>query len=600
LAGLEPLLSAPHRAESRLDLAAQTAQRFCAFLIMSVLLVIECVPFGLAFFPLSWTDLPVPRSLGIQMFLLSSAIAQATFAATSRFEAATGLMMCENIPFMKQIASSVHETLAEQGREEQALPTVLVCFALSTFGVGCAFYALGALRLGSVISLIPPYIILGCIGGIGVFIVQTGLEISTGLTFAWTADALLPFAHGAALARWSLSLSLSLCLRFLGRVVRSPLLTPAFFVLVPVGFHAALLCARVRYDAPELAGWFFEAEPTPDWRLLWTVYARGSVAWDVLPSQLGTFAALTLFSLAHIPINIPSLAMTTETVADVDVELRAHGVANILSALVGGVPNYVCYSNSALYHKCGGGGYAWSGALAVVQLVFFAIGPSAISVLPRCMAGALLLHMGLELVREAVVVPRGGLDRIEYTAVCLIATVMVFAGAGGRGGDRTEGRAQSGLSAARTRARAATRARARRAHSHPIHPRTARRHDGGPTGGRGPLPAHVCAAGEPRAARVQACDRTPPALVGVAVGGRAGVAQPAVERAALPRRAARLSLLRQLPPARGGAVRRARRRPARARRRPRERRRRRGGHADDRGGHGGADGARLGGGAGAR
>jgi hypothetical protein len=66
-------------------------------------------------------------------------------------------------------------------------------------------------------------VILGCVGGIGVFLAQAGVEISTGLKFAWTADGALAFAHGAALARWSLSLALALCLRALGRCVRDEL-----------------------------------------------------------------------------------------------------------------------------------------------------------------------------------------------------------------------------------------------------------------------------------------------------------------------------------------------------------------------------------------
>jgi hypothetical protein len=77
-----------------------------------------------------------------------------------------------------------------------------------------------------------------------------------------------------------------------------------------------------------------------------------------------------------------------------------------------------------------------------VQVFFFVIGPGAIHVLPRCMAGAMLIHMGLELVREAVVEPFSGLDRLEYIAVCAIALVMTFAGerrSEAGGGGRVEG-----------------------------------------------------------------------------------------------------------------------------------------------------------------
>lgn len=374
----EPLLGAPVRSVH--DTLVELVQRSFALLIMSVLITIESVPFGLAFFPASWDPFPVPRSLGIQMFLLSSAIAQAVFAASSRFEVASGLMMCENIPFMIEISTDVRAQLAAQGREDEALPTVLAAYALSTLVVGAGFFALGALRLGSTIGLIPPYIILGararprrvrvparggprqppplpcgryragCIGGIGVFIVQTGLEISTGQPFSWSFVSLAAFAKLPTLAMWLLPLGLSCGLRLLSRAVRTPLLTPLFFVCVPLAFHAALKALRIPLDTPSVQPWFFEAEPTPDWTLLWRVYARGQIAWDVLPSQLGTFAALTAFSLIHVPINVPSLSMTTNVVADIDTELRAHGVANLLSGLVGCLPNYIWCARRAFAH----------------------------------------------------------------------------------------------------------------------------------------------------------------------------------------------------------------------------------------------------------
>ena len=48
--------------------------------------------------------------------------------------------------------------------------------------------------------------------------------------------------------------------------------------------------------------------------------------------------ALTFFSVLHVPINIPALALITgEDNADLDRELRAHGWSNTLSGLCGSV-----------------------------------------------------------------------------------------------------------------------------------------------------------------------------------------------------------------------------------------------------------------------
>jgi MFS superfamily sulfate permease-like transporter len=67
-----------------------------------------------------------------------------------------------------------------------------------------------------------------------------------------------------------------------------------------------------------------------------------------------------------------------------------------------GLQNYMCYSNSVLYARSGGVGKISSLAISFFTIVLFIIGPSIANFLPRCMAGTLLLHMGVDLVLEGV------------------------------------------------------------------------------------------------------------------------------------------------------------------------------------------------------
>ena len=49
-------------------------------------------------------------------------------------------------------------------------------------------------------------------------------------------------------------------------------------------------------------------------------------------------------SLIHVPVNVPALAATTGVEADLNKELRAHGVANLLCGLSGALQTYMAYS----------------------------------------------------------------------------------------------------------------------------------------------------------------------------------------------------------------------------------------------------------------
>ena len=109
-------------------------------------------------------------------------------------------------------------------------------------------------------------------------------------------------------------------------------------------------------------------------------------------------------------------------------ELIAHGLSNGLSGMVGGLQNYMTYSNSVLYAKTGGAGRLSSLAICVSTAVLFVIGPSITDYLPRCMAGTLLLHVGIDLVLEGVYDSIGQYDNFEYAGIWLIAVVMTIWG----------------------------------------------------------------------------------------------------------------------------------------------------------------------------
>ena len=79
---------------------------------------------------------------------------------------------------------------------------------------------------------------------------------------------------------------------------------------------------------------------------MWTLIDFETVQWGVIVKLVPTMIALTVFSLMHVPINIPSLGISTKINADMNKELKAHGISNILSGIGGGLQNYLCYSNS--------------------------------------------------------------------------------------------------------------------------------------------------------------------------------------------------------------------------------------------------------------
>lgn len=164
-------------------------------------------------------------------------------------------MMVENIPFMHTLALGI---LDEVGRDsEKAVPTILVTYALSTIFVGILFYLLGAFRLGSVVYFVPKHIIIGAIGGIGVFVVQNGLENATGTPFHWSIECLAIYCSSAKIWLWLTTVALVWLLHILTRVFQSPFLPPLYFLSIPPVFYIVLGLSNISLDWAHECGWFF-------------------------------------------------------------------------------------------------------------------------------------------------------------------------------------------------------------------------------------------------------------------------------------------------------------------------------------------------------
>lgn len=195
--------------------------------------------FGSAFFPSEW-DFPigVPRAIGVQMFLFSTLICQITLTMLSEFPSAMGMMMVENIPFMHTICMIAVE---RQGQSADTFATVFVAFSISSVVVGIFFYLLGAFRLGNTVYFFPKHVIVGCIGGIGIFILTTGFEVATNVPWRWDLPALRLYSASKVLPLWAVALMLELFLRLVLAITNASLLPPFYFVSIPPLFYIALL-----------------------------------------------------------------------------------------------------------------------------------------------------------------------------------------------------------------------------------------------------------------------------------------------------------------------------------------------------------------------
>jgi len=420
------------------------------------------IPFGVAYFPLGWSGdggdagededqehnrgvsgpfpLPGKEVLGMRMFLFACITGQIALALSSKFGCPISVQLIENVPFYHALATIV---VNEQGYGIESLSTLFFLFGLGSITTGLVFYGLGKAGLGKIVYYFPSHVLVGFIGGIGVFIAVSAISIMTGEDFQFTAEGVQNLS--ANFGKFAPALAFEIVLRILMVFLKDKdgepkfeLLAPVYFISIVPMFYIALHMFRISMDKATDRGYFFPAgsspEPSDDGSIasnpsflegifdghilgMFRIIDFDTVSWKAVRKSLGTVFGMSCFSVINAPINIPAFANACNVDFDMNNELMAHGYSNILTGFFGGIQNMMTYSVSLLFYKSGGRSKAAQLALIVGTVVMFVFGVAIMPYIPKCMAGTLLLHIGVDLVMEGVYDSIEEYDKIEYGGV---------------------------------------------------------------------------------------------------------------------------------------------------------------------------------------
>lgn len=422
----------------------------CLNLLPSVFLglllnVLDALSYGMIIFPINQPVFSDLGPSGLSMFYVSSIVSQLTFSlGGSSFRAAIGSEMIEVTPFFHAMADSIMVAIGESNpaNKESIAATTIVCYVCSTFFTGAAFFILGKFKLGRLVGFFPRHILLGCIGGVGYFLLVTGMEVSSRMSwsFAYNWETLsFLFADNMNFIKWFSAISIAAILiiiqSFSKRLASFSLLLPTYFMFVFALIHF-IIWANPHWDL-DLArknGFIFDvASPSnssavanESWYHFYSLFKFKYVRWDLILKQIPSMLALTFFGILHVPINVPALAMSlNRDDIDLDQELIGHGYSNFLSAMAGSIQNYLVYSNSLLFYRSG----VSESALAGILLAFFTaivmfIGPVLIKFIPVCVVGSLIFLLGYELMKEGMYDSYSKLSNFDYCTIIVIIITM--------------------------------------------------------------------------------------------------------------------------------------------------------------------------------
>lgn len=258
-----------------------------AVLLGLLLNVLDALSYGMILFPLGEPLFADLGSDGISMFYVSTIIAQVVFSCGgSIFKGGVGSEMIEVVPFFHQMAFAIMNRIGKDN-PQSVLATTILAFSVSSVLTGLVFFLMGVCGLGSLIGFFPRHILIGCIGGVGYFLLQTGVEVSARLSdsLEYNVDTLRKLFHVDTLPLWVIPLFLAVGLLVLKRFIRSNFLVGIYFIAVAALFYVVVLVAGVSMDTLHHKGWAFDAPSSNNpWYHFYSLYGKllAGLDWDIL------------------------------------------------------------------------------------------------------------------------------------------------------------------------------------------------------------------------------------------------------------------------------------------------------------------------------
>ena len=281
------------------DHVIKTPLNYIPAVILGALLnVLDALSYGMILFPLGQPIFADLGPDGLSIFYVSCIVSQLTYSlGGSRFRGAVGSEMIEVVPFFHKMAFTIMSEVGED-KPEAVVATTILAYAVSSILTGVVFWTMGKCKLGTLVGFLPRHLLIGCIGGVGFFLVVTGLEVSARLegNLDYNLAILKKLIESDTLPLWTIPLGLAIILFIVKRFVKHSLTDAAYFISIIIIFYLVVtVVPQLELETLRSSGWVFEAPPSgAPWWHFYTLYNFKIVDWGALFSTVPAMCALTL------------------------------------------------------------------------------------------------------------------------------------------------------------------------------------------------------------------------------------------------------------------------------------------------------------------
>ncbi len=309
---------------------------------------------------------------------------------------------------------------------ETAFPTVVALLMISSLAMGIVCFVMGHLRLGRLIRFIPYPVVAGFMAAIGWLLISSAVTLMTGNKPG--LDNLPALLSEESLASALPGIAFGVLALVFGRRIHHALALPALVLGAVILFY--LFMAAVGMDLSEAGrrGWLLGPFPEREPGLFIAAEQLALVDWELVVTQLPGVATILIISVIGLLLNASAIELTVRKDMDINRELRAAGLANILASPGGGMVGFHYLSLTALSHRIGGRTWVVGLVAASICALVLVGGTSILSLLPRFALGGLIVYLGLDFLVQWLFAPAKRVQVFEYAVILLIFAISISVG----------------------------------------------------------------------------------------------------------------------------------------------------------------------------
>lgn len=304
--------------------------------------------------------------------------------------------------------------------------TVIVTLAIITLLTGGFLFLLGYFQIGELIRYIPWPVFGGFVAATGCLMVQTAFSIMVGQSL--TLATVLQLFQLEQLIHWLPGLALGMVLLWLSLANLPEWVMPVSIVGLIGLFHLGRGVAQISLETATTQGWLLGDFPAGGLWQPWHLQGLSQVQWSYVYGQMLPLGTIMVITALGILFNATALEVVFQQDLDINRELKAAGIANVVVGIGGGWVGYHTLDDSSLAYRMGGGNPLTNW----VSIAFFALililGAQPLSLFPKFILGGLLLFAGLSNLKQGLYDSWFTLPKIDYGVIVLMVGVMTVLG----------------------------------------------------------------------------------------------------------------------------------------------------------------------------